>query len=213
MFLIFKKIVSHYLSAKRWRKINSHNSTVIGKKMFNPQMVKVGSFTYGVINVQSTYSQADEKIDIGNFVSIADNVQFMLGMNHQTKTFTTFPLKSILIENSKLDALNKGPIVVEDEVWIGADTVILSGVKIGRGSIIATRSVVTRDIPPFVIAGGVPAKILKKRFPDSIIDKMLNIKLIDIPIEDIKSNIDLFYSEIQSLEDVEKIKKLESKHV
>lgn len=84
---------------------------------------------------------------------------------------------------------NKGDILIGNDVWIGYDAIIMSGVKIGDGAIIGTRAVVTRDVPPYTIVGGVPAKAIKKRFSDGVIFKLMKIKWWDWPYEKIQANI------------------------
>ena len=84
---------------------------------------------------------------------------------------------------------NKGDIVVGNDVWIGYEAVILAGVTIGDGAIIATRAVVTKDVPPYTIVGGVPAKPIRKRFSDEEIDQLLELKWWDWPPEKIAASI------------------------
>ena len=84
---------------------------------------------------------------------------------------------------------NKGDIIIGNDVWIGYEAVILSGVTIGNGAIIGARAVVTRDVPPYTIAGGVPAKPIRKRFSDDAISALLNIKWWDWPKERIARHI------------------------
>ena len=85
---------------------------------------------------------------------------------------------------------NKGDIIIGNDVWIGYEAVIMSGVNIGDGAIIGTRAVVTKDIPPYTIVGGVPAKIIRKRFSDEVISQLLEIKWWDWNKEKIKNNIE-----------------------
>ena len=84
---------------------------------------------------------------------------------------------------------NKGDIVIGNDVWIGYDAVIMSGVKIGDGAIIGTRAAVTKDVPPYTIVGGIPAKVIRKRFSNDTISKLLEIKWWDWPAEKIQANI------------------------
>lgn len=191
---------------KNWKLLNAHNYTSVGDKTFPIENVNVGHHSYGVLNIYSLYIQSSEKLNIGNYVSIAPNVQFLLGADHQTATITTYPLYSRFIEYNKIDALSKGEITIEDEVWLGTNTIIISGVRIGKGAIIASGSIVTKDVPPYSIFGGNPAKLIKMRFPEDIIEEFLNFKLMDIPEEKIKENIDLFYRKINTLEDIKKLK-------
>ena len=89
---------------------------------------------------------------------------------------------------------NKGNITIGNDVWIGYEAVILSGVTIGDGAIIGTRAVVTKDVPPYAIVGGSPAKVLKKRFSDDIIEKLLKIKWWNWPVEKIARSLEYIQS-------------------
>ena len=134
-------------------------------RIFPNNLISVGAYSYGEIDL-SAYDKNNTKdrLVIGSFVSIAKGVKFFLHEEHQTSTYTTFPLRSVLLgKQFSCDAMAKGSIVVEDEVWIGGRATILSGVTIGKGAIIAAGAVVTKDVPPYAIAGGVPAKIIKYR--------------------------------------------------
>lgn len=108
------------------------------------------------------------KLYNGNFVSIAQNVIFMLNSEHYTNHISTYPfkVKYILAENE--EAISKGDNIIEDDVWIGYGVIIMSGIKIGKGTIIGAGSFVTKDVPPYSIVVGVPAKILKYRFNEHI---------------------------------------------
>ena len=187
--------------AKRWRLKNPHNLTVVGDRAFPMNIVSVGNATYGMLHIQSFFEQKEEKLVIGNFVSIAEGVQFLLDVNHQTKTLSTYPLYSRLIASSNRDALEKGVIVIEDEVWIGTNAVIMSGVTIGKGAMIAAGAVVTHSVPPYAIVGGVPAKLIRYKFTQDIIDILSPIYLNDLPKEFLVSNIEAFYKEIETKDD------------
>lgn len=192
IILLFRQ----YLQSVDWRLNNSHNSTNLGKYISDINKIRVGKYSYGEINVES-FDNPDEKLIIGNYVSIASKVVFILGGNHQTDTFTPFPLKTRFIKFSpELDAKTKGGIIVEDEVWIGANVIIMSGVKIGKGAVIAAGSVVTKDVEPFSIVGGNPAKFIKWRIPIELIQDRKKINLIDLDIEIIKKDVNLFYEKL-----------------
>lgn len=193
---------------KEWRLRNAHNDTIIGDRTFPMNNVSVGKATYGMLQIQSLFEQEGERLEIGNYVSIAPGVQFLLGVNHQLNTFTTFPLYSRFVQRSPVDALNKGPLVIEDEVWIGTDAILFSGVRVGKGAIISAGAIVTKDVPPYAIVGGTPAKLIKYRFSEDIIKELMTIHLKDMSIEWIKENIDTLYKEINSVEDVKRIKQL-----
>jgi virginiamycin A acetyltransferase len=190
---------------KAWRRKNPHNLTVVGKYTFPMEVVEVGKASYGMLNIQSTCLKENEKLSIGNYCSIASDSMFLLGVNHQTQTFTSFPLHTRLIGQSPLDSANKGPIRIDDEAWIGSNAMILSGVTIGKGAIVAAGAIVTRDVPPYAIVGGNPAKLIRYKFSKEIIELLLPIRLIDVPEETLRNNIDILYKKIESVDDVMQI--------
>ncbi len=193
---------------KEWRKRNQHNLTKVGNRYFPMDIVTVGKDTYGTLTIQSLYITPAEKLTIGNYVSIAPDVTFLLGVNHQTQTVTTFPFYSKKISRSSIDAISKGPIIVEDEVWIGTGAMIFSGVRIGKGAIIASGAIVTKDVPPYAIVGGNPAKLIRYRFSEEIIKILMPIYFINVSDEWIKNNIDAIYKKIETIEDALQFKKL-----
>lgn len=201
---VLRSIMRLYLKnafAKAWRDKNPHNLTEAGDKEFPVNVVRVGNGSYGMLNIQSLFEQEGEKLIIGNYVSIAPGVQFLLGVNHQTKTLTTYPLYSRLIEPSNKDALNNGPIVIQDEVWIGTDAIIMSGVTIGKGAMVAAGAVVTKNVPSYAIVGGVPAKIIRYKYSEEIIKILEPIYLNNLDKNFIINNIDIFYTDIETKED------------
>jgi acetyltransferase-like isoleucine patch superfamily enzyme len=162
-----------------------------------PANVTVGRHSYGF--TEKTFYQATgkEEIVIGKYCSIAEDVQFISG-EHDLKRVSTFPLRHLLLSTPiNTDPIYRGPIVVGNDVWIGRRSMILSNVKIGDGAVIAAGSVVTRDVEPYTVVGGVPAKAIKRRFTNSQIDALLNIRWWDWPDEKIISNIELFYCDIE----------------
>lgn len=157
-----------------WRKRNPHNKTVAGS-VFDLNKVSVGKNTYGIINM---YCESNEPVQlkIGRYVSIAPEVEFLLGEEHTIHTISTYPFKNHL--TGECEATTKGNIVVMDDVWIGRRVTILSGVTIGQGAIIAAGSVVTNNVPAYSIVGGVPAKVIKNRFSESLTRKLLDIDIV-----------------------------------
>lgn len=168
---------------------------------FDINKIKIGKNSYGSINVKM-YGTDNENLIIGNYCSIASNVLFVLGGNHNYKTLTTYPFKNKILNENNIEAISKGPIILEDDVWIGANSLILSGVRIGKGAIVAAGSVVTKDIPPYAIVGGNPAKIIKYRFNKDIIEKIIDIDLNKICINE--KNIELLSTEL-NCDNVDKI--------
>ncbi len=156
----------------KWRLKNAHNKTVLGT-VFSINNVNVGNYSYGILNVQS-FGHPGERLEIGHFVSIARDVVFLLGGNHSYSGFSTYPF-NVLFFNQKTEAQTKGPIIVQDDVWIGERVLILSGVTIGQGAIVGAGSVVSKDVPPYAIVVGNPAKVVKYRFEPALIKKMLQL--------------------------------------
>lgn len=208
---LLRSFIRNYNKLKfnnEWRRLNPHNETIVGERYFPMEVVSVGKASYGMLNIQSLYVTAAEKLIIGNYVSIAPGVTFLLGVNHQTETVSTFPLYSKLVQRSPVDAISKGPIVVSDEVWIGTDAKIFSGITIGKGAIIAAGAIVTKDVPPYAIVGGNPAKIIRYKFAPEILQIILPINLIDFPDSWLKENIEEFYKKIETVEDALHLKRL-----
>ena len=152
-------------------------------------------------NVLYHYPINHERLIIGKFCSIACGVKFLFNCaNHTLKSLSTytFPLFYEDWDLEKSDVAtawdNKGDIVVGNDVWIGYEAVIMAGVHIGNGAIIATRAVVTKDVPPYTIVGGIPAKPIRKRFTrkrftDDTIQKLEALKWWNWPFEKIKQSL------------------------
>lgn len=205
----YSLFAAHYRLCKmkrRWEDINEDNHTMVGNHIsdgvFPIDKIKVGKGTYGPLCVRS-YDVEGDGLLIGNYCSIASGVKFILGGNHCADHFSTYPFKAIY--NGENESMTKGPIIVEDDVWIGTDALILSGCRIGRGSIIAAGSVVTKSTPPFSIVGGNPAKILKMRFEESLIQELLKFDLSKLEEGDIRKNIEMFYQPL-NIDSLDKIK-------
>ena len=137
-----------------------------------------------------------DRLIIGKFCSIACGAKFIFtGANHTLNSLSTYPFP-IFFEEWGLNVANitsawdnKGDIVVGNDVWIGYEAIIMQGVTIGDGAIIGTRALITKDVPPYCVVGGVPAKIIKKRFPYETISKLKEMQWWDWPEEKIKSNL------------------------
>lgn len=194
MVINFIKLkIKLFLYKNIWRKKNKDNFTTI-KNSFPLKVATVGKYTYGQLEIYC-WDKEKEKLEIGNFVSIASGVKFLLGGNHYIDTVSTYPFK-VMVCGEKKEAWSKGKIVVEDDVWIGMGAMVLSGVRVGKGSVIAAGSVVTKSIPPYSIVAGNPARIIKKRFSDKIIEKLMEIDYNNIDLEKVKENIDTIYSKV-----------------
>lgn len=146
---------------------------------------------------------------IGNYSVIAKECEIGLGV-HPTDRISCH---SIFYKNSPwgfhpewvkpIKDITKVTFIAND-VWIGAKSIVMDGVKIGDGAIVAAGSVVTKDVPPFAVVGGAPAKVIKYRFPQEVIDRLEEIQWWNLPDEEITKRIDLFHIQNPTLEDINK---------
>lgn len=182
---------------KKWKKQNANNFTVL-KSYIPLNSVSVGNYSYGEITVLRLDEQS--VLSIGNFCSIAPNVTFLMGAEHQLSSISSYPFKSKMVENRNIDAFGKGNIIVNDDVWIGFGATILSGIRIGQGAVIAAGAVVTKDVPPYAIVGGVPAKIIKYRFSPEMVKELLKVDYSQLTEEMIKQHLGDLYEELKEIE-------------
>ncbi|MED4761706.1 Vat family streptogramin A O-acetyltransferase [Priestia megaterium] len=153
------------------------------------------------------YDFFGDRLVIGKFCAIAPGVTFIMnGANHRMDGISTYPF-NIFGEGweKHTPMLNqlpfKGDTIIGNDVWVGMDTVIMPGINIGDGAIVAAKSVITKDVEPYTIVGGNPAQKIKERFPEQIINKLLEIQWWDLNIEIISDHIDLIVNgEIEKLE-------------
>lgn len=179
--------------------VNNPNIIVGDYTMYNDFVNEPMDFERN--NVLYQYPINQDKLIIGKFCSIACGAKFIFNSaNHKLSSISTYPFP-IFFEEWGLNVKditaawdNKGDIVIGNDVWIGYEAVILSGVSIGDGAVIGTRAVVTKDVPPYTIVGGVPAKPIRKRFQREIVDTLLKIKWWDWP----KDRIAHYLTDIQS---------------
>lgn len=168
----------------------------------NPNII-VGDYTYYddfenvnnfEKNVKYHFDFINDKLIIGKFCMIASDVKFIMnGANHLTDSLSTYPFA--IFGNGWENAMDgkdypkKGDINIGNDVWIGYNATIMAGVTIGDGAIIATNATVTKDVEPYSIVGGNPAREIKKRFENDVISKLLKLKWWDWDIEKISKNI------------------------
>lgn len=139
--------------------------------VFDLDRVEVGEGTYGPLNVLM-HGESGSMLKIGRYCSIASGVAFILESEHPYKCISTYPFK-VKFGFRKFEAGGKGDIIVGDDVWIGLNSIICSGITIGQGAIIAAGSVVTKNVEPYSIIGGNPARHIKYRFEDDVLREKL----------------------------------------
>jgi len=190
-----KKNLKMEVKSFMWKRQNKHNFTVVGERFPKEiSIVKVGRYSYGPLNVHS-FGNSNEKLIIGDFCSIASGVKFLLGGEHSYKNISTYPFKEFFSKEN-VNTYTKGPIIIEDDVWIGEDTLILSGITVGRGSIIGAKSIVTKNIPPYAIYAG--NKVIKYRFEDEIIKKLLKLDYQKLDMKNFKFIEEKLYENIDA---------------
>jgi virginiamycin A acetyltransferase len=160
-------------------------------------------------NVLYLNPENTDKLIIGKYVSIACGVRFIMnGANHKMDSFTTFPFPVVAhnwgLDMGKEEAWDiEGDTVIGNDVWLGYESIIMPGVHVGDGAIVATKALVTDDVPPYTVVGGVPARVIKKRFDEETIKLLLKLKWWDWDVQKVKANVDALMSG-----DVQELKKL-----
>lgn len=197
--------------AKIYPRTGDYQTVYLNQVIANPNII-VGDYTmyndfvndpteFEKNNVLYHYPINGDRLIIGKFCSIACGAKFLFNSaNHSLTSLSTYPFP-IFFEEWGLERAqvtrawdHKGDIVIGNDVWIGYEAVILAGVTIGDGAIIGTRAVVTKDVPPYTIVGGVPAKPIRKRFPDDTIAALLALRWWDWPEERIAAHLDAIQS-------------------
>jgi virginiamycin A acetyltransferase len=156
---------------------------------------RVGDWSYG--NPDVIYWGCNATLVVGRFCSIAPGVSILLGGEHHVEWVTTYPFSMLFPEAAGFPGypLSSGDVVLGNDVWIGQEALILSGVRLGNGCVVAARSVVTRDVPPYAIVAGAPARIVKYRFDESIRQALDRIAWWDWPLAAVKEAWPLLMSE------------------
>ena len=171
--------------------IVGHNCMVINSNLSG--LVEIGDCT--TIN-NSTIVGRLNYIRIGKYCSIAQGV-FIIDINHNIKRRTTHFMYKYINVIDKIDELkSNGGVEIGNDVWIGKNSIILSGITIGDGAVIAAGSIVTKDVEPYSVVAGVPAKLKKKRFNDNIIKKLIKEKWWNMSIQELNKKEKKFFNEI-----------------
>lgn len=145
--------------------------------------------------VRHHYDHVGDRLEIGRFCAIAEGaVIIMAGANHLTDGFSTYPFEIFPGWQAEADQTRwaetaRGDTVIGNDVWIGAHATILPGVRIGCGAIIGTRAVVAADVPPYTVVAGNPAKPVRHRFPEAVIERLLQVAWWNWPVQRIRRNL------------------------
>lgn len=182
---------------KNWR--NPHNQTRLHlARVANRYGYEIGEFSYGRPKVR--FPESGKKLTIGRYCSIADKVEILLGGNHRTDWATTYPftaLPGLWPSAPKTDDYHtsRGDVSIGHDVWLGSGVTILSGVTVGHGAVVAAQAVVTKDVPPYAIVGGNPAKVIRYRFDEATVAALLEVCWWDLPQEKVATLIPLLQSD------------------
>ncbi len=163
-----------------------HSMSIPTKK----DVLEVGQFTYGVENLRILFRNSGERVNIGKFCSIAKDVTILLGGGHRHDWITTYPFGHVAhndfgTEQREGHPISKGSVTIGNDVWIGLGATIMPGVNVGDGAVIAANSHIVNDIPSYGIVGGNPGKLIKLRFDNRTIARLLQVKWWDFPTAEI----------------------------
>lgn len=184
--------------------LKDYDKLIFLKPFVKASNILVGDYTYfddrrntpekfEEYNVLYNYDFNKVKLVIGKFCAIAAETKFIMTGNHKLDAISTYPFPifqqgwEVAFDLSALPV--KGDIIVGNDVWFGYDSLVMGGVTIGHGAIIATRAVVTKDVPPYAIVAGNPAKVVKMRFDEKAVQRLLEIAWWDWDIEKINRNL------------------------
>ena len=201
--------------------MKDYRKLIFLKNIITRKNIEVGDYTYYddaddplqfENNVLYHFDMLGDKLIIGKFCAIASGVKFIMnGANHQISTISTFPFA--IFENG-WEKINegvdlakkyphKGDTIIGNDVWLGFEALIMPGVKIGHGAVIASRAVVTKDVPDYAIVGGNPAKVIRKRFDEPTIERLLKIAWWEWEADDITEHLKIINSaDVDALERV-----------
>jgi acetyltransferase-like isoleucine patch superfamily enzyme len=147
------------------------------------KIILTGKHTYGIYGIYTKSWGEGAHLFIGSLCSLRANLKVYLGGNHRTDWITSFPFGYIHndifpsgLEHAQDHPASKGHVIIENDEWIGESTTIMSGVRVGSGSVVAANSVVTKDVKPYTIVGGNPARLIKLRFPFDIVQQLLDLQ-------------------------------------
>ena len=156
----------------------------------------VGAHTYGACTIHIGRGE-HACVHVGSYCSIAVGVELVVGGNHRPDWVSTYPFRVLWGLPGALTDGHPRPepdIEIGSDVWIGTEAMILAGVKIGHGAVIGARAVVTKDVRPYAIVGGVPAREIRRRFNDEQVERLLALRWWEWPEERVRASVDLLSS-------------------
>lgn len=167
------------------------------KQYIDAGIAVVGEHSYGKPIIR--YPGNGQRFICGRYCSFAGSVHVFLSGNHRTDWVSTYPFADFGDAFPSVWArpggnVGRGDVVVGNDVWIGWQALLMSGVTVGDGAVVATFAVVTKDVPPYAIVGGNPARVIGYRFDEQTISDLLQLKWWDWPIERVRENLDLLMS-------------------
>jgi acetyltransferase-like isoleucine patch superfamily enzyme len=162
-----------------------------------PEYVRIGHGTYGLNRNNFVGLSPQSAVSIGKYCSFGPDVLIFGRADHPTGLASTYPIRTIIGRaKDNRDAVTRGPVRIGNDVWVGARAMIMSGVAIGDGAMIAAGAVVTRDVGAYALVGGVPARLIRRRFSDEQIAALSAIAWWDWPVADILAMADAFYGPV-----------------
>lgn len=166
-----KSVVRLLLFRRRWRR-RFPESQIVPRNVFGADGVEVGRGSYGAVRVVT--SSENPRIRIGAWCSFAD-ITVVCGNEHPMDRLTTYPFRAKLLRECGGEGVPKGDrgVTICDDVWVGHNAVILDGVTLGRGCVVGAGAVVSKDVPPYGVAVGNPARVVKSRFPEEVVGRLL----------------------------------------
>lgn len=194
--LIAVQLITLNPFSKRRVRVSSGGYTVYTKDILKGSGFEIGDYTYGLPIVSPG---AGAKLRIGRFCSIATGAVIDLGWSHRTDLATTYPMWAFAdqwteardLKTSGVLFVPKGDVVIGNDVWIGREALVMSGITIGDRAVIGARSVVTSDVEPYSIVAGNPARVIRKRFDQKTIDRLIEMRWWEWPAEKINRNAHL----------------------
>jgi len=194
--MLSMSLLNYFSAKKEKKKIRALPKLEQGVAKFNRKYpnYKMGYGSYGLPLVHDW--QEGSTLEIGSFCSIAENVNVFLGGHHQSKWITTFPFPAFIKSASHIEgyAFSRGDVIIGSDVWLCTGAVILSGVHIGHGAVIAAGAVVTKNVEPYSIVAGNPACHIRYRFKENDRLKLLKLEWWNWPVELISSAVPILCS-------------------